>query len=335
MVICSLLFTAQPSSRVARTLRRKKSMPIPDLTTVQLASVTMPLFADNQPQWSRPVFIVEDNIHTKYVVKAELVSKPRLPITLSQPLQRERLSQSLLVMAKLFRDITPNFPELRLLQPNEKPAVRGILNAAQQKYFDYIDQSAPCCIWYVMGYVNQLIDLDNRGNAHNWQNDVSQRLSANGYNAFEAFGKIAVVDAFVDNTDRFGETGSVDNPNNVLLGPNGPVGLDFFNYNSPYIDLYTPNTPGADWLGKKVLWLIKKFLKPGDREQFATTAVNAVLTKAKMGTAALPWALEAFLRGMQQATNDLDAAINGNWAGYEWNQASPSDQLKLRRVVLN
>ena len=319
-------------------------MKIPaDLSNADLIGPTIiPGYDPNDNLTWHPVFIVQCTLPApaRYVIKAE---------TFSPMKNLERITQSFLVMAKLYATVTPNLPEQRLLLPQEIALIRPALDAAQAAYFDTLPSGPDGIFWFVMEFIDQLDTLKGLAGAPAPRMARIDRLLDD--NAWRALGRIAVVDFFVNNNDRFdlGSKNPVRHPQNIMIGPKGPVGLDFFDPWSEYWDLYSKDVPkrerramqrgGAE---RDVGWMGFFLTDPSERshggdrswQAFAETVTLEIGDALGFSEDRKRIAAKSFLMGMYRGWADLGKTIEQTaWTQYLCKGEEPS-QLRIRKKIV-
>lgn len=265
-----------------------------------------------QRNQSRPVFRVTFTNGDMLVLKVEISQKPR-----------GVGSQSVEYAAALMRRVSEHV-SIELLTADELTALRLLResqfqpgdDAARTRAYLLSVLDEDTNVYYKMPFVENLRSASalERGNGLDAATKSRKAIRLlnklkDDKTAIRKLGKIAAVDLFNGNTDRFAPDGKVYNPGNLIFQKQEdkrylPVGLDFFEAQG--IDSSAFGAPSADWGGK--------FLKTEDSiMDFAVLAINGLndLFRANLGNAATTTALldentlEDFAYGMRRAVTDM------------------------------
>ncbi len=262
----------------------------------------------------------------------------------------ENLQHNLLIMAQLYRVAAKRLCQLRCLNAAEvdklKEAVTksGALTTEQKSDLNerYEARKDSPQVWYLMEKLEDLVEFDThrilqrkkqRGDLDQdewlsaWQTSAQKALRKKG--VWEDLGSIATVDMFVGNTDRldpFAMHGApkdpevhdmaVINPGNVIIGKEGPVGLDFFDClivkNWDLYHEYKPldkNWPGY-FLTEKIpeaaneARRVRKKSLAARKEEFSTRVVKELMRICKLKDDPIK-PRDRFIYGMGRAEGDI------------------------------
>jgi len=219
------------------------------------------------------------------VLKVDTQDGVRTAIKKDREKLSKRLAANLLVKAQLYRVAANGMCLLRCLSNDEVDKFKEHITpqTADEPVRDTFNErfkaraSSPQ-VWFLMSEVEGLDDFgveestDRRRDRKDSEEDIAEWLkkwkawaqkALKKQGVWENLGSICVVDFIIGNSDRFNPYFPVPTmkeprekvlgmPGNVLIGNNGPVGLDFFDPSvtgQKYWDLYEVDGKDDDWYG--------------------------------------------------------------------------------------
>ncbi len=222
----------------------------------------------------------------KCVLKVDTQNAVTVPVDKPKTLAKysAELAANLVIMAQLFKVAAKPLGKLRCLLPAEVAALkahveRGRATETAKQYFldRNRDGTTAPQVWYLMNELKSIDDMGfadtidkrkDRGESEEriknaqmlWQAWAQLMITKPG--VLKDLGSICAVDFFIGNRDRFDPYTPpptkrprdvvVGMPGNVLIGDDGPVGLDFFDPSSlsgSYWNLYAEHGKDKNDLG--------------------------------------------------------------------------------------
>jgi hypothetical protein len=257
---------------------------------------------------SRPVFFIHFKDGSKLVVKAEESNDRGLKVA----------GRSVEWGGKMMGSVSPQV-QVESLTASELTVMKslnklhygnmGQVGEVTQEYLE-LYLTNPQATWVKMEFVAALRDMEGM-----FENQKAMKLLDKLKNSSEPLfqlGRIAAIDRFVGNNDRFDPNGRIVNRGNIIFSKNEdktytPVGLDFYEAQGVASNLYA--APPADWDG-----LILS--NPQRLQQFAGTVISSfneriakALDQVDTGQLIASHRVQDFLDGMKDGIATLKAYL--------------------------
>jgi len=250
------------------------------------------------------------------VVKAERINLGNdVDLGVTRAMESKMVTRSVEFMGKLYAAATKNFPDMRMLYPEEVTVVRSTLR------HEVVEAQPERYIWYVLGFVENLCNV--RGlieDANKTKAGKVFNYLARNKSAMKDLGRIWSVDAFLGSTDRFahaldGGTEGIANDGNIFLTGNKKetefkfTGIDFVDPTGPFLNLHHRFRPGEGdvWVGQ-----LLKDSEQAARESLLRAIVADLSARIKRaGFAALPSGHAGeVIKGAKEASASLKTFLN-------------------------